>query len=111
MNIDRDRLHLLHIRDATEKILKYADDITFDEFAKKDKYYDAILMQIVVIGESVNNLSNSFKEKHNDLPWYEAVGLRNRIAHGYNDIKPDVVWQTIKEDLPELKNKIEEILK
>lgn len=110
MKTGNENLHLLHIRDAVEKILKYSSKITFDEFAKNDKDYDAILMQIIVIGEAVNNLSADFKEAHHDLPWYEAVGLRNRIAHGYVETRPDVVWDTIKKDMPELKKQIDHIL-
>ncbi len=110
MKTDREKLHLLHIRDAVEKILKYSSEISFDRFAENDKDYDAILMQIVVIGEAVNNLSTKFKAIHHDLPWYEAVGLRNRIAHGYVETKPDVVWDTVKKDMPELKKQVDSLL-
>ena len=110
MKENRDKLHLLHIRDAVEKVLEYSKEITFDEFVKSDKDYDAILMQIVVIGEAVNNLSDEFKEEHRNLPWYEAVGLRNRIAHGYLDVKPEVIWQTIKEDFPTLIEQIKKLI-
>ncbi len=113
MKIDRDRLHLLHIRDSVDAVLKYSKDITFDDFKKRGMDYDAILMRIIAIGEAVNELSNEFKEKHYNLPWHEAVGFRNKIAHGYldADLNPKVIWQTVKDDLPELKNKVEKILK
>jgi len=111
MREDRDRLHLLHIRDSTEKVLEYLKDTTFDDFKKREKDYDAILMRMVVIGEAVNDLTPKFKEKHHDLPWYEAVGLRNRIAHGYINIDPKVVWDTVTNDFPDLRKKLEEILK
>lgn len=110
MKIDRDKLHLLHIRDAIEKIEGYLSEITFDDFAKMKQHYDAILMQIIVIGEAVNNISDEFKEKYHNLPWYQAVGLRNRIAHGYVDVNIEVVWQTIKEDLPTLKKEVASLL-
>ncbi len=108
--MERNKLRLLHIRDSIEKILEYSGEITFDQFSKNDKEYDAILMRIIVIGESVNELSNKFKEQYHDLPWHQAVGLRNQIAHGYIDIKPEIIWDTVKNDLPDLKKKVEEIL-
>lgn len=101
----------MHIRDSIDRILEYAKKISYDEFAKKDKEYDAILMRVIVIGESVHELSNEFREKHHNLPWHKAIGLRNQIAHGYIDIKPEIVWDTIKNDLPELKKQIEKLLK
>jgi len=111
MSANRDKLYLLHIRDAAEKAAHYSSKISFDEFAKNTMDYDAILMQIIVIGESVNSLSDEFKEKHRNLPWYEAVGLRNRIAHGYFDVNPEVVWKTVEDDLPKLRKQVQDILK
>ncbi|MCX6809203.1 MAG: DUF86 domain-containing protein [Candidatus Berkelbacteria bacterium] len=110
MKIDRDKLHLLHIRDAAGKILEYSSSLSFDEFVKNSTFYDAILMQIIVLGEAVNTLSAEFKEIHHDLPWYEAVGLRNQIAHGYIETKPDIVWDTVVNDIPKLKKQIDLIL-
>jgi uncharacterized protein with HEPN domain len=111
MKIDRDKLNLLNIRDSVEQVIEYTKDITIEDFKKGGKDYDAILMRIIVIGEAVNELSNEFKEKHADLPWHKAVGLRNRIAHGYLMVDPEVVWDTITKDFPEFKSKLEKILK
>ncbi|KKP87885.1 MAG: hypothetical protein UR93_C0029G0011 [Berkelbacteria bacterium GW2011_GWA2_35_9] len=109
--MDRDRLHLLHIRDAIEKIEKYSSRVSFENFAKIGLDYDAILMQIVVIGEAVNELSDEFREKHYNLPWHKPVAMRNKIAHGYFGIEPKIIWQTIKDDLPILKKEIEKLIK
>jgi len=66
------------------------------------------MMQFIIIGEAVNNLSAEYKDSHPELPWSQAVGLRNQTAHGYFDIDPKIVWQTIKEDLPILKKALAE---
>lgn len=110
MNIDRDKLHLLHMQDALEKIKKYSKGMTLESFSKSEETFDAVMMQMIVVGESVNRLSADFKEKHDELPWYQAVGLRNQMAHGYFDIKPEIVWQTAKEDLPNLNRQVKDIL-
>ncbi|KKU44378.1 MAG: putative cytosolic protein [Berkelbacteria bacterium GW2011_GWA2_46_7] len=110
MKIDRDKLHLLHIRDAIEKIELYSKDVALTDFAKSGLVFDAIMMQIIVVGEAVNGLSEEFKERHHDMPWHQAVGLRNQTAHGYLDIKANIVWKTLKEDLPVLKDKVQKIL-
>ena len=107
----RDKLHLLHIRDALNKIEEYSKDLSYDDFASIRVEFDAIMMQIIVIGEAVNQLSDEFKEKYHDQPWHKAVGLKNQTAHGYIDIKPGIVWDTVKTDLPVLKRNILEILK
>ena len=110
MKKNRDILHLLHIRDAIERIELYAKTLTFSQFEKAELEFDAIMMQIIVIGEAVNSLSDEFKGSHPKMPWYQAVGLRNQTAHGYFDINPKIVWETIKEDLPVLKIQLKKIL-
>lgn len=110
MKIDRDRLHLLHIRDALNKIVEYTKDITLDDFAQKVVTFDAVILQFMVIGEAINALSEELKEKHADIPWENPVGLRNRIAHGYFDVNPKIVWDTIQDDLPEFRERIDALL-
>jgi len=110
MSVSRDKLYLFHIKDAAGKAANYLSKTNLAEFSKNNLDYDAILMQIIVIGESVNSLSDEFKEKHRELPWYEAVGLRNRIAHGYFDVKPEVVWKTVEQDLPKLRKQVQDII-
>lgn len=109
--MERNKLHLLHIRDALNKIEEYTGGLDYDKFAECDLEFDAIMMQIIVIGEAVNCLSDEFREKYSDQPWHRAVGMRNQTAHGYIGIKPDIVWDTIKNDFPILEKNIMEILK
>ena len=110
MSLGRDQFHLLHIRDAIVKVQQYVKGLTLADFEKKDIRFDAIVMQVMIIGESAKSLSEDFREKHAKMPWHQAVGLRNYIAHGYFDIKPAIVWKTIKEDLPKLKKQVDTLL-
>lgn len=111
MKENRDQLYLKRIVRALKQVELYLIDFDYESFAKDEKTYDATLMQIEVIGEMIARLSDKFKEDHNDLPWHEAIGMRNQIAHGYFKIKPKSVWLTAQEDLPVLKSELEELLK
>ena len=63
-----------------------------------------------IIGEAANGVSESFREEHKDIPWKKIIGMRNRLIHGYFDIDPDIVWETVKTDLPPLVSKLEKII-
>ena len=89
----------------------YVSGQTLETFSREPKTLDAVLMQFMIIGEAANNISEALKLKHPSLPWHQIIGLRNEVAHGYFNIKPEIIWQTIQEDLPQLKNFVEEILK
>ena len=49
-------------------------------------------------------------EKYPQIPWSGIVGIRNRLIHGYYDINLDIVWKTVKEDIPHLNAELEKII-
>lgn len=64
-----------------------------------------------IIGEAVKHIPKNIKQKYRNINWGDIVGMRNIITHEYFGVDLEIIWKTIKEKLPELKNKIEEILK
>ncbi len=108
--------YLEDIRDYSQKAINYLNDITYDEFLKDNKTIDATIRTIEVVGEAatkIKNMPNSsnFFEKYNSVDWKEAVRMRNRIIHGYEDIDLEIVWNTIKTDFPKLNNDIENVIR
>ncbi|MBU2576754.1 MAG: DUF86 domain-containing protein [Nanoarchaeota archaeon] len=82
------------------------------EILKKDiMRQKAIIKSIEIIGEASNNLPKDFKEEYSQVPWSDIIGMRNKLSHHYFGIDLNVVWKTIKEDIPELKKKILKIKK
>ena len=110
MKENRDKFHLEMILESIDRTEWHLLGFEFKYFETEKKTYDAVLMQLVNIGEMVNRLSDDFREKYNRLPWHDIIGMRNQIAHGYFKIDPEEVWKTAKKDLPELKKEIEKIL-
>ena len=71
----------------------------------------ACVFALMHIGElSKGALSEEFKSRIADIPWNSLNGLRNRIVHGYDDIDYQTIFDTIKNDLPELSRKIGKII-
>lgn len=110
MKENKDKFLLERILESVDIIDEHLLGFEFDSFEKDKKTYDAVLMQLVNIGEMVNRLSEQFREKHSNLLWHQIIGMRNQIAHGYFKIKPSEVWETTINDVPELKKQIKEIL-
>lgn len=106
MRKDKNKLFLLHIRDAVEKIESYMKEGTFSEFAKKELLFDAVVREIEIIGEAANHLSEDFIEKHPEIPWKEITGIRNKLVHDYWQLDLQVIWDTLQKDLPTLKEQI-----
>ena len=64
-----------------------------------------------IIGEACNHLSAELKSKFSEIEWAQIVGMRNVFTHEYFGIDSSLVWEIIKNDIPEMKGKIEHILK
>ena len=105
-----DRIRVRHIIDEANEVSKYTDAISFEEFVDDGKTIRAVLRSIEVIGEAASRISTEFREEHPDIPWQKIIGMRNRLIHVYFDVDYNVVWQTIKENLPPLIEKLQLIL-
>ena len=83
---------------------------TKESFLSELKDFNAICLELIQIGEKVNQLNPDFCDSHPDVPWHELYGLRNRIVHGYEKVRKEIIWATITDDLPQIQESINDIL-
>jgi uncharacterized protein with HEPN domain len=93
---------------ALKRIILYCDRIqnakdrfgtSFEIFKEDYDYQSSCAMYILQIGESANRLSTSLKDKHNDIPWRDIIGMRNIFAHDYENIDVEKIWETLWDDI------------
>lgn len=70
----------------------------------------AVTKSIEIIGEAAARISGEFRAAHPEIPWADAVGMRNRLVHGYFEINLDIVWATAAEDVPALASLLRRIV-
>lgn len=70
-----------------------------------------IVHHIEIIGEAARSLSDSLRAAHPEIPWPQIIAMRNVLIHHYFGIDKDEVWVVVQRDLPDLKRKVEAILK
>lgn len=105
------KLYVIDVREAIDKIGKYTKGFTREEFVKDAKTIDAVVRNLTIIGEAVKNFPDYLKSKYPKVPWKEIAGTRNKAIHEYFGIDEDILWETIKKDLPPFKKQILKILK
>lgn len=106
MNENRLADYLDHMRQATADACSFVDGMDQGAFLQDKRTQQAVVMSLIVLGEAATKVMErhaAFAEAHSDIPWRSMRGMRNRIAHGYFDIDLDVVWQTVRTALPELR--------
>jgi uncharacterized protein with HEPN domain len=102
----KDKAYLKDILDAISDIEVFIANINETEFYKnKEKKY-AVVRALEIIGEAAKNLSKGLRAKYKEIPWKEIVGMRDKLIHWYFGIKWELVWETVKNKIPELKNQL-----
>jgi len=74
------------------------------------KTQDAVIHNIEIIGEATKNISEELRNKYSEIPWKGLAGMRDKLIHHYFGVNLDIVWSVVKEELPEIILKIEEII-
>ena len=106
-----DRLRLHDILGAADLIRNFTHEKTRENLAGDPLLLSAVLHQLYVIGEAAAHVSTEIKDRHPGVPWKVIYGFRNYIAHEYFSLDVDIVWQTVAQDVPELRSWIDQILR
>ena len=104
------RLYLKDILDAMDAIESFVAGMEFDEFKNDDKTSSAVIRKLEITGEAAKNIPEEIRSRHPAVPWKEMAGMRDKLIHFYFGVKYDLVWQTIKDVIPQVKPLIQTIL-
>lgn len=69
---------------------------------RDERTFLAVSYALLIIGEAATQLSAAVRSDLADVPWLDVIGMRHRLVHAYDRIRPEVVVSTVREDLPEL---------
>ena len=108
-----ERPQLLYCQDILESgtaIQSYVQDLTCDTFVQDRMRYSAVIREFEIIGEAVGKLSEELKGGYPEIPWQDVKDFRNLLAHEYFGVDLEIVWNTIREDLPMLLGAVQKIV-
>jgi len=104
------QVYLYDILESIKQIELYCQNLTQSQFESDLKTQDATFRRLEIIGEAARNISRIERDQYPQIPWQEIIGTRDKLIHGYSQIDYDLVWEIIKRDLPDLKEKISAIV-
>ncbi|OGW45487.1 MAG: nucleotidyltransferase [Nitrospirae bacterium RBG_13_41_22] len=107
------RSYLLYLEDiltSTNKILKYSGNYSYEELLKDEMRIDAIIRNFEIIGEASSNIPQEIRDKYPFIEWRNISDFRNVLAHEYFGIDYEIMWEIIRDKLPELQRGIQTIL-
>lgn len=101
-----------HMLDAVQLARSYTEALTKADFLKDKKTQQAVILNLLVIGEAATKIAGAYPEivaQHPEVRWRDMRGMRNRMAHGYFDTNLEIVWDTVQLSLPELERQLLEL--
>lgn len=107
---ENDRIRLQHILIAIEEIESFTTGVNLSTFQENKMIRNASVRSLEIIGEAIAAISEEFKVSNVDIPWQDWKNYRNVLIHQYFGIDYQMVFSSIKDDIPELKRKINEIM-
>ena len=78
-----------------------------EELNVNEVLLDSMLFRMIQISENAKRLTDEYKMSHSYIPWSALSGMRNRIVHDYGNVDLNIVYETLKNDIPELLNLLE----
>lgn len=99
------------ILDAMKKAEILLDGVDYLQFEADFRINFAVVRALEIIGEAAKRLPDDLRQQYPDIPWKGMAGMRDRIIHGYDNVDLEIVWDVVIKDIPQIKPKIEAILK
>ena len=101
---------LKHIADECFYIISVTVNLTKDEFLNDETLKRAVTRSLEIIGEATKKVPADFKVKWHLIQWKNIAGMRDRLIHDYLGINYSIVWDVIKNKIPELSKQIQQAL-
>lgn len=102
--------YLEDMLDAMQKAEALLENVEFAKFESDFRINFAVVRALEIIGEAAKRVPDDVREKHLGIPWKGMAGMRDRIIHGYDSVDMQIVWNVVKNDIPQLKPQIAKIL-
>ncbi|MBM9603181.1 DUF86 domain-containing protein [Desulfopila inferna] len=86
-----------------DKAEEFTNGLDLPRFTEDDKTSFAVIRCLEIIGEAARKIPVDLRRRFADIPWKSLAGMRDKLIHDYAGVSLEVVWRTVKEDIPSLR--------
>ena len=108
--INRDLDRLKQIAHSIQRIKSIIHLKNKEEFLNSEDMQELVAFNLINIGENAGKISDELKLSNSTIPWRQISALRNIIVHDYINIQQNIIWNTVKNDIPKLEEEINSLI-
>jgi len=102
--------YLRHIQDECLYIISVSENLLFEDLMEDETLKRAVVRSLEIIGEATKKIPADFKVKWNTIQWKNMAGMRDRLIHDYIGVNYAIVWDVMKNKIPDMNKQISEFL-
>jgi uncharacterized protein with HEPN domain len=102
--------YLRHIHDECLFIISVSENLLFEDFMEDETLKSAVVRSLEIIGEATKKIPADFKVKWKTIQWKNMAGMRDRLIHDYIGVNYAIVWDVMKNKIPDMNKQISEFL-
>jgi len=102
--------YLRHIQDECSFIISVSENLSFQDFMQDETLKRAAVRSLEIIGEATKKIPADLKVKWNSIPWKNMAGIRDRLIHDYIGVNYTIVWDVMKNKIPDMNHQISKLL-
>ena len=101
---------LRDMRHYCREAIRTFDTASADALESETAIHFALRYLVMTVGEAANRVSPEVRAAHPEIPWVDVIGMRNRLAHGYDRIDREILQDTVATYLPKLIGQLNAII-
>ena len=102
--------YLRHIYQECQFIVSVSQDLSKSNFLEDEILKRAMTRSLEIIGEASKKIPADYKVKWNNIQWKNMAGMRDRLIHDYIGVNYSIVWDVVKNKIPELVQQMQDLL-
>lgn len=102
--------YLRHIQDECSYIISVSENLSYEDFLENETLKRAVVRSLEIIGEATKKIPADVKVKWKTIQWKNMAGMRDRLIHDYMGVNYTIVWDVMKNKIPDMNKQISELL-